>query len=201
MCVVVEVVCAHGALVRGGDAWWWVTTAGPLRDRTGIVRGVVALPSCGETAEPASRGLMADAADLRVAPDHVEPVIVVGHSDASTVIAMPGHHPAGTVIAERGSHLAVKQLPYISSYLPHSGPPREDMIDGEPVSPHVKPGDGGLLALGGRVLVVRGVVPARRESSDPVRSLGSSDGSFHGGFHDPGLARRIARGGSRCIVC
>ena len=96
-----EVVSVHGALVRDG-AWWWHPTAELLNDRTGVQNRSVALLSCGETADPPSDGVYADADALRVMLEKVDEAIVVAHSYG------------GTVVAELGDHPAVRALMYIS---------------------------------------------------------------------------------------
>ncbi|KQP53984.1 alpha/beta hydrolase [Agreia sp. Leaf283] len=127
-----ELLFAHGALVRDG-AWWWQPAADLLERRTGIRSRAVALPSCGEgTADglsDAAGGLVADAAALRRELDTVDEAIVVGHSYG------------GTVIAEAGSHPAVRHLLYISSYLPDIGQAQGMIMSGE--SDPVSIGDNG----------------------------------------------------------
>src|SRR6478752_2816742 len=52
--VVMRVVFVHGACVRDGS-WWWHRTAELLQER-GVPSAAPALPSCGETGEPAGAG-------------------------------------------------------------------------------------------------------------------------------------------------
>lgn len=129
-----ELIFVHGALVRDGQ-WWWQRTADLLQERTGIRSRSVALPSCGEGApEQVSGGLVADAAALRAELDRVDSAIVVGHSYG------------GTVIAEAGAHPAVRNLLYISSYLPDAGESQASIMSAEPDP--VSIGDNGDGTLG-----------------------------------------------------
>ncbi|SBN62925.1 Pimeloyl-ACP methyl ester carboxylesterase [Curtobacterium sp. 9128] len=132
-----ELLFVHGALVRDG-AWWWQPTADLLSERTGIRSRAVELPSCGETTSgrPAG-GLVADAAALRAALDEVDEAIVVGHSYG------------GTVIAEAGSHPAVRQLLYVSSYLPDVGQAQGAIMADEPDPVSIGDAGDGTLAVAG----------------------------------------------------
>lgn len=105
-----RVVFIHGAFSRDG-AWWWAPTAA-LLEREGIPSTAVMLPSCGETGVAPTGdgpGLDKDAAAATAALDGDEPVILVAHSYGGMVAAQAGEHPA------------VKQLVYISSFLPRVG--------------------------------------------------------------------------------
>jgi pimeloyl-ACP methyl ester carboxylesterase len=132
-----ELIFAHGALVRDG-AWWWQPTADLIQERTGIRSRALAMPSCGETSPAqASGGLAADAAALRRELDQLESAIVVGHSYG------------GTVIAEAGRHPSVAHLLYISSYLPDVGQSQGMIMSGEPNPVQVKDAGGGMLGVDG----------------------------------------------------
>lgn len=102
----------HGACVRDGS-WWWHRT-GELLAQQGIASEAPALPSCGETGEPAGTGgpgLAEDVAAVRqVLSASEEPTVVVGHSYG------------GIVIAEAAAGVgAVRHLLLVSSYLPEVG--------------------------------------------------------------------------------
>jgi pimeloyl-ACP methyl ester carboxylesterase len=132
-----ELIFAHGALVRDG-AWWWQPTADLIQQWTGIRSRALAMPSCGETSpEEASGGLAADAAALRRELDQLESAIVVGHSYG------------GTVIAEAGRHPSVAHLLYISSYLPDVGQSQGMIMSSEPNPVQVKDAGGGMLGVDG----------------------------------------------------
>ena len=107
-----RVVFVHGACVKDG-AWWWHRTAELLAER-GVASEAPALPSCGETGEPAARkgpgwprtsprsGRCWRASD--------EPTVVVAHSYG------------GIVTAEAAAGVdAVRHLLLVSSYLPEVG--------------------------------------------------------------------------------
>lgn len=132
-----ELLFVHGALVRDG-AWWWQPTADLLSERTGIRSRAVELPSCGETTSgrPVG-GLVADAAALRAALDEVDEAIVVGHSYG------------GTVIAEAGPHPAVRNLLYVSSYLPDVGQAQGAIMADEPDPVSIGDAGDGTLAVSG----------------------------------------------------
>jgi len=107
-----RVVFVHGACVRDG-AWWWHPTAALLAEQ-GIASVAPALPSCGETGEPADArgpGLAADVAAVRdVLTASDEPTVVVAHSYG------------GIVTAEAAAGIdAVRHLLLVSSYLPEVG--------------------------------------------------------------------------------
>lgn len=107
-----RVVFVHGACVRDG-AWWWHPTAALLAEQ-GIASVAPALPSCGETGEPADArgpGLAADVAAVRdVLTASDEPTVVVAHSYG------------GIVTAEAAAGIdAVRHLLLVSSYLPEIG--------------------------------------------------------------------------------
>ena len=98
----------HGACVKDGP-WWWHRTAALLADRS-IASEAPALPSCGETGDPAA-GLAEDVAAVRqVLTASDEPTIVVAHSYG------------GIITAEAAAGVdAVQHLLLISSYLPEVG--------------------------------------------------------------------------------
>ncbi len=107
-----RVVFVHGACVKDGS-WWWQPTAELLAER-GVASEAPALPSCGETGEPAGAqgpGLAEDVASVRrtlTASD--EPTVVVAHSYG------------GIVTAQAAAELdSVRHLLLISSYLPEVG--------------------------------------------------------------------------------
>jgi pimeloyl-ACP methyl ester carboxylesterase len=107
-----RVVFVHGACVKDGS-WWWHRTAGLLAERD-VASEAPALPSCGETGEPADAqgpGLAEDVAAVRellTASD--EPTVVVAHSYG------------GIVAAEAAAGVdAVRHLLLVSSYLPEVG--------------------------------------------------------------------------------
>jgi pimeloyl-ACP methyl ester carboxylesterase len=132
-----ELIFVHGAMVRDG-AWWWQPTAELLFESTGIRSRALELPSCGEAAaEDGTSGLAADAAALRAALDGIDKA-----ADAIVV----GHSYGGTVIAEAGAHPAIRNLMYISSYLPDIGQAQGMIMSGEPDPVHV--GDNGDGTLG-----------------------------------------------------
>ncbi len=132
-----EVVFVHGALVRDG-MWWWQPTADLLYEYTGIRSSAVALPSCGETEpEAITGGLVADAAAVRDALDGLDSAIVVGHSYG------------GTVIAEAGAHPAVRNLIYVSSYLPDIGQAQGMIMSGETDPVRIVDNGDGTLGVAG----------------------------------------------------
>jgi pimeloyl-ACP methyl ester carboxylesterase len=107
-----RVVFVHGACVKDGS-WWWHPTGELLAER-GVASEAPALPSCGETGEPAGArgpGLAEDVASVRrtlTASD--EPTVVVAHSYG------------GIVTAQAAAELdSVRHLLLISSYLPEVG--------------------------------------------------------------------------------
>jgi len=107
-----RVVFVHGACVKDGS-WWWHRTAGLLAER-GVASAAPALPSCGETGEPASAqgpGLTEDVAAVReVLTASDEPTVVVAHSYG------------GIVTAEAAAGVeAVRHLVLVSSFLPEAG--------------------------------------------------------------------------------
>lgn len=157
-----EVVFVHGALVRDG-AWWWHPTAELLNDRTGVQSRSVALLSCGETADPPSDGVYADADALRVMREEVDEAIVVAHSYG------------GTVVAELGDHQAVRALMYISSYLPEEGESQSGIVGGETDPVRIRPWAEGVVGLDGhgeRAFAERfRMMPP--SSSGTVREVGS----------------------------
>jgi pimeloyl-ACP methyl ester carboxylesterase len=104
-----RVVFVHGACVKDGS-WWWHRTGELLAER-GVASDAPALPSCGETGQPAGvggPGLAEDVAAVRqllTASD--EPTVVVAHSYG------------GIVTAEAAAGIAtVHHLLLVSSYLP-----------------------------------------------------------------------------------
>jgi len=107
-----RVVFVHGACVKDG-AWWWHRT-GELLAEQGVASPAPALPSCGETGEPAGAsgpGLAQDVAAVRQ---------VLAASDEPTVVA--AHSYGGIVIADAAAGLdIVRHLLLISSYLPEVG--------------------------------------------------------------------------------
>ncbi|MFI9046948.1 alpha/beta hydrolase [Streptomyces sp. NPDC053427] len=107
-----RVVFVHGACVKDGS-WWWHRTAGLLAERD-VASEAPALPSCGETGEPASArgpGLAEDVAAVRgVLTASDEPTVLVAHSYG------------GIVTAEAAAGVeAVRHLLLVSSYLPEVG--------------------------------------------------------------------------------
>lgn len=107
-----RVVFVHGACVSDGS-WWWHRTGKLLAER-GVASEAPALPSCGETGEPAGAGgpgLAEDVAAVRralTASD--EPTVVVAHSYG------------GIVTAEAAAGIgSVHHLLFVSSYLPEVG--------------------------------------------------------------------------------
>lgn len=134
-----DLIFVHGAMVRDG-AWWWQRTAELLRESTGIRSRAIELPSCGEGeagAEGSATGLAADATALRAALDDVD------KEDDAIVV---GHSYGGTVIAEAGAHPAIRNLLYISSYLPDIGQAQGMIMSGE--SDPVRVGDNGDGTIG-----------------------------------------------------
>ncbi|RFA15372.1 alpha/beta hydrolase [Subtercola boreus] len=132
-----DLIFVHGALVRDGS-WWWQRTADLLLARTGIRSRALELPSCGEgtardgAAHPVASGLEADARALRAELDSLD--------DPGSAIVV-GHSYGGTVIAEAGAHPAVRNLLYVSSYLPDIGQAQGTIMSGE--SDPVTIGDNG----------------------------------------------------------
>jgi pimeloyl-ACP methyl ester carboxylesterase len=107
-----RVVFVHGACVKDG-AWWWHRSAELLAE-CDVASEAPALPSCGETGEPASGqgpGLVEDVAAVRrVLTASDEPTVVVAHSYG------------GIVTAEAATGLeTVRHLLLVSSYLPEVG--------------------------------------------------------------------------------
>jgi pimeloyl-ACP methyl ester carboxylesterase len=107
-----RVVFVHGACVKDGS-WWWHRT-GELLAQRGVASQAPALPSCGETGEPAGTGgpgLAEDVAAVRrVLTASDEPTVVVAHSYG------------GIVTAEAAAGIAtVRHLLLVSSYLPMVG--------------------------------------------------------------------------------
>jgi pimeloyl-ACP methyl ester carboxylesterase len=107
-----RIVFVHGACVKDGS-WWWHRT-GELLAVHGLVSEAPALPSCGETGEPADAqgpGLAEDVAAVRhVLTASDEPTVVVAHSYG------------GIVAAEAATGVeAVHHLLLVSSYLPEVG--------------------------------------------------------------------------------
>jgi pimeloyl-ACP methyl ester carboxylesterase len=94
--------------VKDGS-WWWHPTAELLAER-GVGSEAPALPSCGETGEPAA-GLSEDVAAVRnVLTASDEPTVVVAHSYG------------GIITAEAAAGVdTVRHLLLISSYLPEVG--------------------------------------------------------------------------------
>jgi len=184
-----DVIFVHGALVRDG-AWWWRPTADLLEARAGLRSRALALPSCGETADPGrasdpasprsapaadappAPGLVEDAAALRRLLDDVE--------DDAVVVA---HSYGGTVVAEAGRHPAVARLLLVSSYLPDVGATQASLLADEPDPVAIGDAGGGLLALEGHDA---GSFGARfLQDADPVvqreawsRVTGQSAGAF-----------------------
>ena len=107
-----RVVFVHGACVRAG-AWWWHRTGELLAERS-VASEAAALPSCGETGEPAGArgpGLAEDVASVRT---------VLTASDEPTVVV--AHSYGGIVTAEAAAGAgAVRHLVLVSSYLPEAG--------------------------------------------------------------------------------
>lgn len=132
----VQVLFVHGALVRDG-AWWWQRVAEQVEARFGVTSRAVALPSCGEGADPGSAGLTEDAAALAAVLDEVDEAVVVGHSYG------------GTVIAEGADHPAVRHLVLISSYLPDIGQAQGGIMSGEADPVSIAPRDDGTLSVSG----------------------------------------------------
>ncbi|MEO7753225.1 MAG: alpha/beta hydrolase [Terracoccus sp.] len=133
-----EILFVHGALVRDGG-WWWRPVAELVERSTGVRSRVLSLPSCGETpAPPGGAGLAEDAEALHRALDESDgDVLVVGHSYG------------GTVAAEGADHPAVRQLLYISSYLPEIGSSQQSIMSGEPDPVAIAPRGDGTLSLDG----------------------------------------------------
>jgi pimeloyl-ACP methyl ester carboxylesterase len=108
----VRVVFVHGACVKDGS-WWWHRTGELLAER-GVASEAPALPSCGETGEPAGAGgpgLAEDVAAVRqVLTASDEPTVVVAHSYGGIVTA--------GAAADIGT---VHHLLLVSSYLPEVG--------------------------------------------------------------------------------
>ena len=107
-----RVVFVHGACVKDGS-WWWHRSAELLTERD-VASEAPALPSCGETGEPATGqgpGLAEDVAAVRrVLTASDEPTVVVAHSYG------------GIVTAEAATGLeTVHHLLLVSSYLPEVG--------------------------------------------------------------------------------
>jgi pimeloyl-ACP methyl ester carboxylesterase len=110
--VMMRVVFVHGACVKDGS-WWWHRTGELLAER-GVASEAPALPSCGETGEPAGTGgpgLAEDVAAVRQAlTASDEPTVVVAHSYG------------GIVTAEAAAGIGtVHHLLLVSSYLPEVG--------------------------------------------------------------------------------
>ena len=107
-----RVVFVHGACVKDGS-WWWHRSGALLAER-GVASEAPALPSCGETGEPAGAkgpGLREDVASVRqVLTASDEPTVVVAHSYGGIVTAVAA---AGVA--------AVRHLLLVSSYLPEVG--------------------------------------------------------------------------------
>ena len=107
-----RIVFVHGACVKDGS-WWWHRTGELLAER-GVASEAPALPSCGETGEPAGAGgpgLAEDVAAVRqVLTATDEPTVVVAHSYG------------GIVTAEAAAGIGtVHHLLLVSSYLPEVG--------------------------------------------------------------------------------
>ena len=118
-----RVVFVHGACVRDGS-WWWHRTAGLLHER-GVTAVSPALPSCGETGEPAGTGGPGLAEDVAA----VRRVLLDGDEDTVVV----AHSYGGIVTAEAAAGVgAVRHLLLISSYLPEPGQSLSDFGDGAP---------------------------------------------------------------------
>ena len=118
-----RVVFVHGACVKDGP-WWWHRTGELLAER-GIASEAPALPSCGETGEPAGAGgpgLAEDVAAVRqVLTASDEPTVVVAHSYG------------GIITAEAAAGVGtVRHLLFVSSYLPEVGQSLSSFGDGEP---------------------------------------------------------------------
>ena len=118
-----RVVFVHGACVKDGP-WWWHRTGELLAER-GIASEAPALPSCGETGEPAGAGgpgLTEDVAAVRqVLTASDEPTVVVAHSYG------------GIITAEAAAGVGtVRHLLFVSSYLPEVGQSLSSFGDGEP---------------------------------------------------------------------
>jgi pimeloyl-ACP methyl ester carboxylesterase len=118
-----RVVFVHGACVKDGS-WWWHRTGELLIERR-VTSEAPALPSCGETGEPAGTGgpgLAEDVAAVReVLTASDEPTVVVAHSYG------------GIVTAEAATGVdAVRHLLFVSSYLPEVGQSLSSFGDGEP---------------------------------------------------------------------
>jgi pimeloyl-ACP methyl ester carboxylesterase len=107
-----RIVFVHGACVKDGS-WWWHRTGELLAER-GVASAAPALPSCGETGEPAGGqgpGLGDDVAAVRhVLTASDEPTVVVAHSYGGIVTAQ----------AAAGIE-TVRHLLLVSSYLPEVG--------------------------------------------------------------------------------
>jgi len=107
-----RVVFVHGACVKDGS-WWWHRTAELLAER-GVASVAPALPSCGETGEPAGAGGPGLAEDVAA----VRQVLTAG--DESTVVV--AHSYGGIVTAEAAAGIdTVHHLLLVSSYLPEVG--------------------------------------------------------------------------------
>jgi pimeloyl-ACP methyl ester carboxylesterase len=118
-----RVVFVHGACVKDGS-WWWHRTSELLGER-GVASEAPALPSCGETGEPAGAG----------GPGLAEDVAAVRHvltaSDEPTVVV--AHSYGGIVTAEAAAGVGtVHHLLLMSSYLPEVGQSLSSFGDGEP---------------------------------------------------------------------
>src|SRR4051812_50173883 len=105
-----RVVFVHGACVKDGP-WWW-HRAGELLAERGVASEAPALPSCGETGEPADAGgpgLAEDVAAVRqVLAASDEPTVVVAHSYGGVGVAGAGagggggeHLPVGSTLLAR----------------------------------------------------------------------------------------------------
>lgn len=129
-----RVVFVHGACVKDG-AWWW-HRAGELLAERGVASKAPALPSCGETGEPAAAsgpGLGEDVAAVRqVLTSSDEPTVVVAHSYG------------GIVVADAAVGLdSVRHLLLISSYLPEVGQSLSSFGTEEPAPfLYIDPADG-----------------------------------------------------------
>jgi pimeloyl-ACP methyl ester carboxylesterase len=107
-----RVVFVHGACVKDGS-WWWHRTGALLAER-GVASVAPALPSCGETGEPAGAGGPGLAEDVAA----VRQVLTAG--DESTVVV--AHSYGGIVTAEAAAGIdTVHHLLLVSSYLPEVG--------------------------------------------------------------------------------
>ena len=118
-----RIVFVHGACVKDGS-WWWHRT-GELLAEQGLASEAPALPSCGETGEPADAG----------GPGLAEDVAAVRHvlaaSDEPTVVV--AHSYGGIVAAEAAAGVeAVRHLLLVSSYLPEVGQSLSSFAGEEP---------------------------------------------------------------------